>query len=632
MRHWSPTENDGSIHAIGNGGMLAYGQGPDVMQLAGPPYSAPSYLSLRVSGDCGDLRAESSREPGTAVWRHSFYRGGECIARAVDYMPPEEAAFIREIDAADGLELVLTPAPGARMEIFGSYIRAGAEPSASLSVTLPKGSTFFTHDSIIEERNLLATCSGSAALEGRADGCAVLRIRPGRSRILLCGGSLPQAVELSERILAGGGDRLGRALEYWRAFTAKRTDFAGRIPEGHPLRARMLEAIDSVSVLIKCQQSRDGGVAAGHFYPMAYVRDQAGVFRGLMALGYTGEARAILEFWMRKWALFGNLYNAEGMGNDHARLFFTNDEVEIPAYVVLCCAQYFERTGDEALFRKQLPMLRWALDVQLGHLADGMTEFSGDETYIAGGTFPKYLIFQGSAESTLLLVTGGMRLLDAAEALGLWSAEETAPYRERLGEAIRLYKRNFVSDGRLYANNPSRDRRERRPRFIYTYCYVHEAVDKQGFFSWLELTPEGFYACPACRGRKMPEGIVDWNRREELSSVSLVPAYIGSPLFTGDELRSITAPAFALFGRTGSLPSNLAGTRALGYDYGLLLYNLVKLGHPLAEKALEKMLGLLDATDAWVEYYDGDRPFNCRARPWESAINIEAAIEYVKTL
>ena len=28
-------------------------------------------------------------------------------------------------------------------------------------------------------------------------------------------------------------------------------------------------------MLIKAQQSRDGGVMAGHYYPMAYVRDQA---------------------------------------------------------------------------------------------------------------------------------------------------------------------------------------------------------------------------------------------------------------------------------------------------------------------------------------------------------------------
>jgi hypothetical protein len=45
---------------------------------------------------------------------------------------------------------------------------------------------------------------------------------------------------------------------------------------------------------------------------------------------------------------------------------------------------------------------------------------------------------------------------------------------------------------------------------------------------------------------------------------------------------------------------------------------------------LVKMLDLLDSTGAWVEYYDNDIPFNCRARPWESAINIEAIIEYIK--
>jgi hypothetical protein len=29
---------------------------------------------------------------------------------------------------------------------------------------------------------------------------------------------------------------------------------------------------------------------------------------------------------------------------------------------------------------------------------------------------------------------------------------------------------------------------------------------------------------------------------------------------------------------------------------------------------------------AWVEYYEDGKPFNTRCRPWESGINLEAAI------
>jgi hypothetical protein len=43
------------------------------------------------------------------------------------------------------------------------------------------------------------------------------------------------------------------------------------------------------------------------------------------------------------------------------------------------------------------------------------------------------------------------------------------------------------------------------------------------------------------------------------------------------------------------------------------------------------MLSLVDETGAWVEYYHNGLPMGCNYRPWESAINIEAAILYATT-
>lgn len=34
-------DDDGSVHVLGNGQFCAYGQGPNVIQLVGPPYSGP---------------------------------------------------------------------------------------------------------------------------------------------------------------------------------------------------------------------------------------------------------------------------------------------------------------------------------------------------------------------------------------------------------------------------------------------------------------------------------------------------------------------------------------------------------------------------------------------------------------
>lgn len=79
---------------------------------------------------------------------------------------------------------------------------------------------------------------------------------------------------------------------------------------------------------------------------------------------------------------------------------------------------------------------------------------------------------------------------------------------------------------------------------------------------------------------------------------------------------------------TGRLPSRPEGNRAVGYDYGLLLYSLTELASPFAREIYERMLTLVDDTGAWVEYYEDHQPQGTRYRPWESGINLEAALYY----
>ena len=81
---------------------------------------------------------------------------------------------------------------------------------------------------------------------------------------------------------------------------------------------------------------------------------------------------------------------------------------------------------------------------------------------------------------------------------------------------------------------------------------------------------------------------------------------------------------------TGKLPSRPDGDITVGYDYGLLLYNLVRLDNFSKEEIYEKMLSLLDDTGSWVEYYDNGKATGTRYRPWESSINLEAAILFAE--
>ena len=79
-----------------------------------------------------------------------------------------------------------------------------------------------------------------------------------------------------------------------------------------------------------------------------------------------------------------------------------------------------------------------------------------------------------------------------------------------------------------------------------------------------------------------------------------------------------------IFEKNGFVPSDAEGDRSLGYDYGLFLYAMSVQGNDLCIPALETLLNILDETGAWVEYYHNGKPYNCRCRPWESAINIDA--------
>jgi hypothetical protein len=434
LYHGGPDE--GCRHVIGNGGMLAYGVGPNIEYLYGPPYSSPPVLGMKLEPPEPGFSADSVREEGTAIWRHRITdRSGAPIAEITDFMLPDRNVLTRDIEAKAGIRFAIEALPGIRI---ASNIRRDLVPDAETAIlSYTSGPTFLAYDPVTFEVDLLLAAEGSAQLS-RGDGNRLIAaVRPGRGRLLFAPGPrFPELLRDAACALADrNGGRLAETAAWWHGFTASRRDFASLVPADHPLRAAMLGAIDSVSVLIKCRQSASGGVMPGHRYsPMAFVCDMAGVFRGLLALGYLHEARAILNLWRRKWERFGDLQNAEGMGDDSVRLSGGNNEVEVPAYTILCIFEYYKKTRGESVLEEMLPLME-------------------------------------------------------------------------------------------------------------------------------------------------------------------------------------------------------CGTRALGYDSGLMLYNAVKLNDPIRDALLAKVPGLLDRSGAWAEYYDRDRPADCcRARPWESAMNIEAIAAYIQAV
>jgi hypothetical protein len=70
---------------MGNGRLVVYGRGPEILQCFGPPYSSAS--SIRVAlAEPRALEARSEREPGTAVWSHELLIGGASMGRITDFV------------------------------------------------------------------------------------------------------------------------------------------------------------------------------------------------------------------------------------------------------------------------------------------------------------------------------------------------------------------------------------------------------------------------------------------------------------------------------------------------------------------------------------------------------------------
>ena len=606
------TANDTrAMHAIGNGSFLIYSTGPDLGPIYGPDYTSASFGTLSTQLP-GDITVSTRRLPETNCWVHTLRRGTQSV-EFTDVMDPGHDVFVRRVRADFACTLRFVPHPAAK-----SCERA--DLGCVLHI-VPPGVVCSTTDTTRCERRLAVFADGcmSQSPDGRE-----ITVAPGEGTLTLAAVKMPNLPQ----VLAAARDTAdirARDRAYWQAFLAKGKAVRDAISPDAPEYERVQAVLESVPVQIKAQQSRSGGVMAGHYYPMAYVRDQAGVLRGLLRMGYHEEARAILAFWHKKWRRYGNLHNAESMGNEDSRLVFSNDEVEVPAFVVFCACEYLDVTGDTAFMESLFDMLTWAMTVQLGHLAHGMTGFSGDETYIAGNIFPRYFLYHGSADSTLLFIESTRRALAFEEGRGLLSDTDRAGIVAGLAEASDLFRENFVIDGVLYGNNPAREQYQTPPHFHFGFCETHDCHGEWAPLTWLERGEYGMYRCPKCL-RVHTEPRVPLGTRILLGSVNLLPVYYHSALFTKEEVAVSAKPYLDAFEETGYMRTELSSERSLGYDFGLLLYNAAFLKSPLTARALRLTLDMVDACGMWAEYYIDGVPDSCRCRPWESAINMEAIL------
>ena len=609
------------VICLGNGEMCVYQDKSDIIQLFGPPYSSPSVLEL-YSADKPDVT--SVREKGTAIWTHSIVKNGKESGKLTDFVASTMPVFIRSIRNTETLSFTLKLPKKTewfdRTAAFKSptkkvlYLKSPAGTYAYMNVFYPT----------LLANNYHLILEGNIEISEDNGNSRTIRCLPGESKITVVSGyDFPECVVNTEKTLSSDyNSLLSDTRKEWNKFTSSRIDFEKEIPVKTPERDKLLKAIDDVAVLIKAQQGKEGGVLAGYSYHLGYVRDQYGVSRGLLKMGHIAEAKAILQFSWDVWKRKNILRNAQGIGMDAFHVH-ENDDVEITGYLIIQAFDYLKATGDDSFVKEIFPMLQWAWDCQTRNLFHNMLPFNGDETYIAGWILPRTVMFDGSAEATLIFITGGKLLLSWAEKNNTWDNSTVNKNKEILNGVISDYNQNFFKDGKLLTNNPDRKKGLVHPEFRHGVCESCYSV------GWTQKTANNRYLCPYCFPEKTMPDIVD--EHFFLQSVSLMPWYLSSDLIPDNQVTKMVGEIINLYNSTGKLPSRPDGNRTVGYDYGLLLYSLTKMNHPLKNEIYKKMLDVIDSTGAWVEYYENDVPSGTLCRPWESAINIEAAIDYAKS-
>ena len=608
----------GINHANGNGSIGVYGNGPHITEVYSP-YTSPVLFRMLLSAD-EDHQVSSicEREYLSSIYRNKIIIDGEEAAVITDIVHeylPGHVRVVRDVKKEFFLDIVFL------CKHFHAFTeRFTSEGYKCLEYEILPGNPIFFHTSHKSYYCMLTFDSSVQVVEDKEN---ILRLKVSGDCTfkLSCSAEYPEMIN-TMYVLMGENpfETKQKVTEKWNSIVGRR-----KLPI-YPVDSDILEMIDDVEKLIICQQSYDGGLPSSNGLPFGYSRDNYGAGRGLLAIGHYAQARAIIDFKNEKFLRFGSFQNAEAMGDDYPRHPSDNENVEQTSYITLLARDYYEVTGDDLYIKKIFPMLLWTLNTQLPYMKNNMLPFNGDETYIAGMVLPRSCMHHGAAEATLMFITAAEWLYGWAKKNSISDSLEEVYTAAK--KAKQAYKDNFVINGELVANQPNREAIHEMPEYHKGVC-EQGMVEGQLHFTWLQKEKNGHYLCPVCRsrggytGEPTPGPIV-------VPSVSLLPAYLKSDLFTQQELYSYAKKYMERFD-----PKK----RLVGYDAALLLYTLCHAEAPKEEikYAWDLTMKLRDENGSWNEYYENlEFLWFCnKNRPWESGYSLEALLKaypYVRVL
>ncbi len=611
-----PTE---ALHFIGNGRVAMAGEGADIVQLFAPCYSIPGVMTLKLTGN--EITAHNYRIFGSAGYLTKLTVNGDTVGEITDYTHHTLPVFIRRLRLTRSVTCKLE-SPFRTVNTDNLY----AGRAISRLFEIPDGTAVFSKSKTDKETFCQLLLSPDCT---ESEG--TVTFPAGESHLIFVGGdygesgtgSFANCITLSETMLTADldgiyADFLSHWHEVFNAITVDRTALASVLDAD--------ELIESVAAALITQTSSEGGVIAGAFYHLAYGRDMYGVFRGYIALGLYDYARRMVTYMCDTYRTKGYMPNASGMGMSCSHRH-ENDDVEQTGYYLLELLDYAEKTGDMDFLRARMDYANYLLAAQEKHLKNGMIPFNGDETYIAGGIFPRGGIDHGSMEATALYIGAATRLLDACEKHGLMESDQIATHRALADFARASFVESFTDGDTVYINNP------RRATVGDTPLYRHGVCHRCLWMTNLLRTPEGGYLCPACFG-SAPAPVS--TERYSTDCALWMAVFAGCTLLPEATLKTALTRSVEAIRKSSYGETNPANT--VGYEYGVILYTLARLLPPEALPAYRDLLDELLAdrvTGAvWTEYYRNGKPSaaSCPYRPWESAINLCGILAYLNAL
>ncbi len=613
--------NTEGVFMVGNGSVAMSGEGADIIQIFAPCYSLPSVLTLRLKQP--DIAAINHRIRGSAAYVTYLknMQTGTVLGEMIDYTHPHLPIFIRRLS----LHVPVT------FDMDSSFLKAetsmlSEHKALSFLFEIPEGTPVFSKAKTDKETYCQLLLSPHCTVVDKN-----ITFPAGTSDLLFVGGDYgPQGRESFASCMALSKQALSLDLPtVLEAFHTHWRNIFERITVDRKALSNLPDAeelTEAVAVALLTQTSKEGGVLAGTFYHLAYGRDMYGVFRGYMALGLYDVARRMVSYMASVYREKGFMPNASGMGMSCSHRH-ENDDVEQTGYYLLELLDYVEATQDLAFFQKHWDYACFLMKAQEAQLAGGMIPFNGDETYIAGGIFPRSGIDHGSMEATALYIGSVSRCLDMAATCGLLKEDEISTHRALLLDAQEKFAENFLDGDKVYINQPNRVERANLPMYRHGVC--HHCLH----MTHLIRTPEGGYLCAGCYGKTSAP--VD---RQRYST----DCALWMSVFTGNRLLPENVVRSALVQTIERLRSENFGKEdsqnTVGYELGVVLYAIAEYMYPeeltayddiLRELLQDRVKGMV-----WTEYYQNGQPSaaSCPYRPWESGMNLTSILKYLQAL